>query len=636
MMSANNPHSGDMTIQQALELALQHHQSGRLHEAERIYRQILAREPNHADALHFLGVIAHQMGQYQQAVELIGRAIVLNPSEAIYYNNLGLVLQHLGRSDVAINAYRTAIQFKRDYAQPYYNMGNTLMALEQWDSAMASFQSALQLNPDNAVVWNNLGNVLQIQGRLDEAIKAYREVIRLKPDFSWAYNNLGMALKEQGQVDEAIAVFRAALQINPASNQVHGNLIFILHFHPDYEVRVIYEEHVRWNLRHATPLKQFIRPHANNCNPERPLRIGYVSRDFRNHSVACFMENLLTAHDSEQVDVFCYADLPHPDDTSAILRSRVRHWRNITGINDQETAEMVRRDQIDILVDLAGHTADNRLLLFARKPAPIQVTYLGYPDTTGLNAMDYRFTDAFADPPGTGEEFYTEQLVRLPETFLCFCPPHTAPPCTPPPVAATGYITFGSFNALPKINIRVVRLWSQILQRLPASRMLIKNNGLLDAGAQRHLRKLFAGCGIGPERLNLCGWVSSITGHLQLYQQMDLALDTFPYHGTTTTCEALWMGVPVVTLAGNMHMSRVGVSLLMNVGLPELIAETPEQYVEIAIKLAGDLPRLAELRSMLRQRMQASPLMDAPRFSRNIEAAYRTMWHKWCSASPRQ
>jgi predicted O-linked N-acetylglucosamine transferase (SPINDLY family) len=405
-----------------------------------------------------------------------------------------------------------------------------------------------------------------------------------------------------------------------------------MHFHPDYDAQRIAQEHSRWNRQHAEPLKQFIGPHRNGRIRDRRMRIGYVSPDLRQHSVAYFLENLLAHHDASSVEVFCYSDVIRPDATTARMQKLCAQWREIVGLKDTEVDQKVREDRIDILVDLAGHTANNRLLLFARKPAPIQVTYLGYPDTTGLRAMDYRLTDAYADPPDvTGG--YSEQLVRLPETFLCYRPSYGAPEIGPAPALESGRVTFGSFNALAKVNAPLVAMWSKILEQIPNSRLILKNQGLGSAGARRHILEYFAAHHIAPDRVELMGWARSEAGHLQLYNRIDIALDTFPYHGTTTSCEALWMGVPVVTRAGSAHVSRVGVSLLSNVGLAELVTDSQEKYVQLARELAHDLSRLSNLRSTLRKRMEQSPLMDAPRFARNVESAYRQMWRRWCETS---
>jgi protein O-GlcNAc transferase len=590
----------ETTIQEVLDSAIKHHQAGRLSEAEATYQQVLTLQPNHADTLHLLGVLMGQMGRCQAAVELINRAIVINPTAAGFHNNMGNALSGIGRMDQAIIAYRRAIELKPDYEGACYNLGVALEACGRYNEALDTYQRVIKIKPDYAAAYNRMGNVLGMLNRVDQAIDAYRQAIKLKPDFAVA----------------------------------QSNLILFMHYQPDCDARIIYEETLRWNRQHAQPLGGLIRPFTNDRNLDRRLKIGYVSPDFRTHPVAFFIENLLKEHNSNQVKIFCYVHLPQPDHTSARLLRLSSHWRNITEIKDEKVAEMIRQDRIDILVDLSGHTSSNRLLVFARRAAPVQVSYLGYPDSTGLNTMDYRFTDAFADPPEMTDGFYTERLVRLENTFLCYRPEENSPAVGPlPAVKKSGHIRLGSFNRLAKFSDSAIDLWSQILRRLPESRMLIKSLGLSDEATRRRLTERFAAGGISADRLDLREGTASLTEHLELYNQIDIALDTFPYNGTTTTCEALWMGVPVVTLAGQMHMSRVGVSLLSNVGLQELIAQTPEQYVEIAVKLAGDLPRLTELRTTLRQRMQASLLMDAKRFANNIESAYRDMWRRYCTGA---
>jgi protein O-GlcNAc transferase len=743
-MSANDPKTQMILIQQALNQALGHLQAGKLDQARVICQHILSQHPNHLRALYMLGVIAQQKGELSAAADLFRRAIAADPSEPSFYNslgitltdqrrpvqaieafrtllklkpnnaeahnNLGIALKAAGQLQEAAEAYRRALQIKPDYAQAHNNLGNVLDALGQHEQAIDEFRIAMQLNPnypeahynlglafkqinliqqamdefrlavklkpDYIEAHNNLGNLLALQDQIQEAITEYRLALKLKPDFAQAHfnlgnllgqqhqieesineyrvaieykpdlaeahNNLGNAYKDQGLIDQALAAYRAALKISPHQNQVLSNLIHTMHYHSECSAGAIKTELVEWNRRHAEPHKKFIQQHpkaktsptggdSDRGDPERRLKIGYVSPDFRNHSVAFFLQGLFAAHDPAEVEIFCYADLIKSDDTTNRLRSLAHHWRDITNYKDPQVADLVRLDRIDILVDLAGHTANNRLLLFACKPSPLQLAYLGYPDTTGLEAIDYRFTDAYADPAGEDESFYSEALIRLPNTFLCYQPPDAAPPVGSLPAAnRSGVVTFGCLNALPKINAKLVELWAQILKRRPESRMLIKNSSLADPGAQSHLLQLFAACGIMSGRLELRGWSVTSAEHLQFHHQLDVVLDTFPYNGTTTTCEALWMGVPVVSLAGQTHMSRVGRSLLSNVGLPELIARTPEEYVDIAVKITGDLPRLTEFRRTLRQRMKDSPLMDAKRFTKNIEAAYREMFRKWC------
>jgi len=606
---------------------------GRLPEAVQAYQAALKLKPDYAQVHSHLGDVLLTQQQLEPAIQAYHSALHFKPNYAEAHFHLGIALKKSGNFREAIGEYHQALQLKPGVAEVYNNLGNAWHALKEFDQAIDEYRLAIKYKPDYPEAHNNLGIVLLDDGQIQAAMDSYRKAIELKPDFVDAVGGLGNAFRKLGLIKEAVNQYRSALQIDPGSciTYTYSSLIYTLHFDLTSSAQSISKELEIWNQRFARPLKESIGPYGNEPNPDRRLKIGYVSPDFREHAVAYFIENLLTTHDPERFEIFCYADLPRPDQTSNRLRNLVHHWRNITGTSDQQAAELIRADQIDILVDLAGHTGDNRLLLFARKPAPIQVTYLGYPGSTGLETMDYRFTDAFADPPGTADAFYTEKLLRLADCFLCYRPSATAPLAGPPPSSAAGFITFGCFNGLLKINHYMVRLWSQILQRLPTSRMRIKNHGLTDSSGQRHLLELFAECGIGPERLDLHGWIASEIEHLQLYQQMDVALDTFPYHGTTTTCESLYMGIPVVTLAGQAHVSRVGVSLLSNVGLPELIARTPEEYLDIAVKLAGDLPRLAEIRRTLRQRMEASPLMDAKRFASNVEVAYRKMWRTYCT-----
>ena len=722
-----------MTIPEAFQIAVQHHQAGRLAEAEGIYRQILELAPNHTDALHLLGVIAHQVGQNDAAVELIGKAIALVPNVPEFHSNIGEAYRAMNRNEEAITAYRRAIQLNPDYADAHYNLGNALTDREKFDDAIAAYRRAIRLKPDYPMAYNNLGvafwkqggveeailayrsaiqlnpdfadphsnlgnalialgnheeaiaecrraiqlkpdyaeahgnlsnalkeqgrmdeamaecrmaielkpdfpearynmgNVLRDQCHLDEAIGTYRRALELKPDFVDAHNNLGNVLKEQGRLDEAIGTYRRALGFKPAYVSAHSNLLFDMHYVSGTDVSALYGEHRRWDEAHAEPLRKLIPPHGNDRDPERRLRIGYVSPDFREHSVAYFMESLLASHDHSQVEVYCYADLVREDGTSRRLQCHARQWRPIAGKTDGQVAELIRKDGIDILVDLAGHTAGNRLLVFARKPAPVQVTYLGYPDTTGMKAMDYRLTDGYADPPGTSEHLHSEELMRLPGSAWCYRPSGEAPPVGSAPVLSGGGVTFGCFNPRPKMTEEVLALWARLLMAVPGSRLLLKNLGFRDSSVRERVMGMLMKGGVGEERVEFMGRVPSVTEHLVTYGRVDIALDTYPYHGTTTTCEALWMGVPVIALAGRTHASRVGVSLLTNAGLPELIAGSAEQYVEIAVKLAADIPRLVELRASLRERMASSALMDAPRFARNVEQAYRQMWRAWCA-----
>jgi predicted O-linked N-acetylglucosamine transferase (SPINDLY family) len=579
------------TISEALAVAIQHHQAGRLQAAEQIYRQVLAVEPKQPDALHLLGVIAYERGNHEIALDYIGRAIGLNGNTAVFHNNLGEVYRALRRIAEAVACYRRALELKPDYASAH----------------------------------NNLGIAFKEQGMPEDAVACYRRALQLKPDYAQAHNNMGNALKDQGKLEEAIACYRRALELKPDFAGAHSNLLYTQLFRPGYDAQTLYDEHRRWNQRHAAPLAKFIEPHRNDRSPDRRLRLGYVSPDFRNHPVASFLLPLLEAHDHGRFEVFCYASVRVADAMTGRCRAHADVWRDVLGWSDEQVARSIRQDGVDILVDLTMHMGNNRLLVFARKPAPVQVTYLAYCGTTGLSAMNYRLTDPYLDPPGQDERFYCEQSVRLPETYWCYRPVVETPPVSALPALAAGHVSFGCLNNFCKVSLQTLAAWSRLLQAVPGSRLFLHAH----AGSHRdRLRTLLAEQGVAAERLVFVDLLP-LTEYFGVYRRIDVALDPFPYGGGATTCDALWMGVPVVTLAGQTAVGRGGLSILSNLGLPEWVSHDSEQYVRRAAELAQDLPRLSELRATLRERMQASPLMNAPRFARNIEAAYREMWRRW-------
>ena len=604
--------------------------TGRIDEAIAVYRQAIVLKPDYAEAHNNLGNALKDSGQLAEAVAAYGQAIALKPDYAGAYNNLGDALRGMGRLDEAIAALRRAIALKGDYVEPYNSLGITLKENGQLDEAIAVCRQAINLKPDYADAYINLGDVLTYKGQLDEAVTAYRQAIAIMPDGVVAHHNLGNALKDKGLIEEAIAAYRHAIALKPDNPQVHSSLIYSIHCHPGYHADAIAEEHHRWGRQHAQPLAKFIRPHANDRDPNRRLRVGYVSPDLRDHPVGRFLLPLLSHHDKSRVEVFAYSQVCVADAMTQRLRSHVDCWRNILGLADGQVADLIHEDQIDILIDLAGHTGGNRLGVFARKPAPVQVTWLGYPNTTGLTEIDYRLTDALADPPGMTDTLCCERLIRLPQTAWCFAAPFgnfsldekTLTPATP--------ITFGSFNNFSKITPAMLELWAKILRSTPGSRLSIKATALRGESDRHRVQQIMESAGVAPNRLKLLEWQKSHEEHIASYQLVDIALDTFPYHGTTTTCEALWMQVPVVTLAGSTHVSRVGVSLLTNVGLAELVAHGEDEYVRIASELAHDLSRLTHLRSTLRGRMQESPLMDSRRFASGMEEVYRIIWRNWC------
>ena len=603
----------------------------KLNEAIECYQKALHFKPDFAEAYNNLGNVYKDQGRLDDAIRCCREALRLKPDFPQAYNSLGNILKFQGKLDEAIECYQKALHFKPDFAEAYNNLGNVYRDQGRLDEAIGCCREALRLKPDFAEAYNVLGVVYRDQGKLAEAMECYHKALHLQPDFPDAHNNIGSVLKSQGRIAEAIECYRKALELKPDLTFIHSNLLLGLHYHDQFDPVQVFSEHQRWAEQHALPVETVIQSYLNNRSLDRRLRIGYVSPDFRTHSVACFIEALIASHDRTAVEVICYSDVTRPDSTTRRLKSLADCWRDIVGMTDQQGADLVRKDRIDILVDLSGHTAKNRMLLFAEKPAPVQATYLGYPNTTGLSTMDHRITDSWADPPGETDHLYTENLVRLPYGFLCYKPDEKAPPVAKLPASESGGITFGSFNYRAKITGEVVKLWSKILNSVADSRLVLKSNSLSDTGTQQLLRKMFVQNGISLGRIQLVGFIPSLIKHLELYNTIDIGLDTFPYNGTTTTCEALWMGVPVIVLAGRSHVSRVGVSLLSGIGLTDLIADSTEAYLEKAVKLADNLGHLQDLRKNSRDMMLDSPLTDAGRFICTLEKAYRQMWHRWCN-----
>jgi predicted O-linked N-acetylglucosamine transferase (SPINDLY family) len=441
-----------------------------------------------------------------------------------------------------------------------------------------------------------------------------------------AYSNLGNALQDQGQLDESLAAYRKALSINPAIAAAHSNLAFTMNFHPGYDAAAILDEHRSWSRRHAELLPRFKHTPPSNPASGRRLRIGYVSPDFREHCQSFFTTGLLANHDRDQFEIFCYSSVAHPDHITRRLMGFVEQWRPVAGMSDAKLAETIYADRIDILVDLTMHMSQGRPLMFARKPAPVQVAWLAYPGTTGLPAMDYRLTDPHLDPPGETDQFYTEKSIRLPDAFWCYDPLTTVPAVNELPALKTGNLTFGCLNNFRKLNDDTVALWSQVLRQVDNSRLL-----LLSAPGQHRQRVhgRFSELGVDPQRVEFIPYQPRAS-YLTTYHRIDIGLDTFPYNGHTTSLDSFWMGVPVVTYAGSRATGRAGLCHVSNLGLTELAGRSPDEFMRQAVKMSGDLPGLARLRSELRGRMERSPLMNAPRFARNMEAAFRVMWEGWC------
>jgi predicted O-linked N-acetylglucosamine transferase (SPINDLY family) len=604
--------------------------AGRLQEAMAVYKEICSADKRDADAWYLLGAINGQLGNPSEAEACFRHAVALRPGNAQAHYNLAIALRDQARLHEAAESFNQAIHLKPDFLEAYSSLGFVMIGLGNGKKAAMAFRNVLRIRPDAAEAHINLANALYIAGTLEEAVASLRKAIAITPGNSSLHDTLGVVLCCQGKIDESIECHTHALRLKPDNAEARSNLLLILHYKPDIEPATLFTEHRRWAEIHCRP--DSLQPlHANTPDPDRRLRVGYVSPDFRNHSVAFFIEPVLAHHDRAAFEITCYSTGERQDSTTKRLQTLASRWRQITGATDGQLYDLIKTDGIDVLVDLSGHTTGNRLQVFALKPAPIQITYLGYPDTTGLPTMDYRLTDAWADPPGESDKLNTENLVRLPGGFLCYQPPADAPPVTPPPCQEKGYITFGSFSNLSKTNPGVIALWARLLLTVPDARLILKYHWLSDDTTRERYYSQFAEHGVMRERVELLKMAPTTAEHLGLYSRMDVALDTFPYNGTTTTCEALWMGVPVVTLTGNRHSGRVGTSLLSQVGLSDCIAGTADDYIACAVRLASDKKKLIELRGTLRHKMAASSLCDGRRFTRNLEEAYRTMWRAWCN-----
>jgi predicted O-linked N-acetylglucosamine transferase (SPINDLY family)/predicted SAM-dependent methyltransferase len=651
-------------IDDAMQRAAQLRKAGKPAESGEAYEQILLARPDHVDALTGVWDLAWESGNPGAAVDWLNKAISARRDVAAFHYMLGCCLQAQGKVADALSSFSTTVEIDPAFAKAHNNRGWALEAAGDLDGALQCYQRAAELDPGLAVAMYNQGNVYRQAGaavkamecireavkrdprhadwrcnlgdllferlHLDEALSTYRGALEIEPGYARAYSGLGLTLQALGLWQEAERHLRRALELDPGSTAMHSNLLLSLHYARGEERQALCAEHVAWARRHVRHIGwQSARSGEERRARRRRLRIGYVSPDFRWHPVAHFIEPVLAAHDKNAVHVFCYSGVARPDAVTRRIQGLCEDWREISRLTDEQVAERIRFDGIDILVDLAGHTAGGRLGVFARKPSPVQVTWLGYPNTTGLAAMDYRLTDAYADLPGESDAFHVEKLLRLECGFNCYQPPAESPRVEAPPSLKAGCITFGCFNNLWKITPQMVALWSRLLLGLPGATLKLKAYGLSAESARRELSARFAAHGIGPDRLSLLPPEESTALHLSRYNEVDVALDVFPYNGATTTCEALWMGVPVVTLAGKTHVSRVGMSILSRARLDDLVATSEEDYLAKAIAVAQDSTRRTELRREMRARLQGTPLLDAAGFTRALEAVYRDIWARY-------
>jgi protein O-GlcNAc transferase len=687
-----------MRTKALLEVARGHKRAGRKEQAECLCREVLTDHPDHAPALYCLGELAFEAGQYQLALECFTRALDSAPKVAAHCLSVGATLLQLGRKREAVAVLRKAVILKPQLAEAQFRLGlaltyvgdlvggfealehavtlrpkqfeiqrcfalvlklrrereravahyeqalelkpgsyecwlelaNVLRDLKQFDAAKAAARRAISLNPTAAQALEELGWSLYYNDQIDESIDAFRHALRVNPEYAPAYLALAIALQAQGSVREAITCFRYLLASDPNAHHLRSSLNYLLPFVPEVSPADILQDALEWNHAHGLALKGEPIEHANNRTANRRLRVGYVSNCFRDHQHAYLLMPLLENHDGAEVEVFCYSSSPVTDEITTRLRAKVDVWRDISLLAPAHAAILIRSDKIDILVDLTMHMSNSNLLMFASKPAPIQCCWLAYPGTTGLSAIDYRITDPYLDPPQRGAGPYSERSLVLPDSFWCYDPMAPTPDVGPLPAQLNGYVTFGSLNDFCKLNGAVIELWAQVLTAVRGSRLIL----LAPLGQRRaRIHQLFEKCGVPNSRVAFVNQAPRAE-YLQLYNQIDIGLDTVPYGGHEASLDAFWMGIPVVSLVGSTVVGRAGVTYAMNLDLRELIAQEPAQFVAAACGLADDLPRLSELRGGLRKRMQASPLMDGVRFARHMEAAYRIIWERWCYEMP--
>jgi protein O-GlcNAc transferase len=557
------------------------------------------------------------------------RIAARTPNDPAAWFRCALACLAHGEARPALDAFRTTIALAPGFGPAYAGLGDVLRRMEEYDAALKAFRLALQLDPTLFEAAVNGGLVLYMQGRLTEAMTWFERAHTIKPDTAAVFGNMALCQTEMGHIDAAVQLSRRCLAIRPDFAAARSNLLLSLCYDPSIGYDLLSAEHREWAKTCGVAPGQRINHRPQPVDRDRPLRIGYVSPDFRTHSVAYFLDALIGGHNHTGYAPYCYSDVALDDALTHRFRSCAAFWRDTARLTDAQLAQSIADDRIDILVDCTGHMARNRLGVFSRTPAPVQATWLGYPFSTGLDTINYRLTDAIADPAGE-DRYYSEKLWRLDGCFACYRPLPDAPAITPGPATTSGTVTLGCFNTLPKLTNAVLDLWARIIILTPGSRLFLKNKALSDPAVRNDLVQRFGDRGIGPERLILKGHAASVVAHLAHYGEVDLCLDTFPYNGTTTTCEALWMGVPVVTLAGAHHAGRVGISLLTAVGLKEWIGESEEEYVKIAVARALDIAQLTVVRTTLRSHMAGSPLCDGNAFVNKMEAAYRTMWQTWC------
>ena len=623
-----NPANHDTAaISQMIDAGIAAEAHGDVVSAERLYRQAIEVDPGSALAHMNLGIVLHGVGDPSGAADEHAIAVKLDPGSAYAHYNLALALLELDDFSSAERSFGNAVRLRPEFPEGWVGLADALESLGRAHEALDALQSAIGQRPDYAGAIFNAGILLRKLGRLDEAAARLRQVPEDHPDSANAMTALAATLRDQGRIDEAIEVMRAALERMPDSGVAQCELLFTLGFSDQLSAEALFAEHLWAGCRAEYEVKPWCSNFPNSKDPERSLRVGYLSGDFRGHSVALFTEFLFERHRKDNVHAYAYSSTAAHDATTRRVMAAAHAWRDVKGQTDAVVARVILDDEIDILVDLAGHTGFQRIGVLAGRAAPIQMTWLGYINTTGLTRVDYRITDSVADPPGLTEALHTERLLRMPNAQWCFRPPEAVRQLPVSREVLPAAFTFGSFNQFSKVSCSTIALWISVLRSSPAARLRVI--GVPRGVAAETLAGTLSAAGIDRSRVDLVERVS-LGEYYSQYQRVDACLDTTPYSGGTTTCDALWMGVPVVTLAGERSMSRSAASLLTLAGYPELVARSPGEFATIATGLAvrGDWPTTE--RRILRERFAASPLMAEQAFTNDLESLFRGAWREWC------
>ena len=639
-----------------LKKAIEYQKIGDKSSAENVYRQILIKYPDNVDAANLLGCLLMDQGDFLNAQKFIELAIYIRPDIYFFHYHLGLVFSKQNMWQKSICAFQKALEINPDHIDSLNNLGVALKQTGKYESAIKKFKQALRKDSKFSSSHNNLAGAYMIIGDIEKAIIHFKKAIECdpqipeyhkniagayrkqyqfklaeehlslalmyKPDYFQALNDYGVIFKDQGNNRQAYKIFCKLVEQKDDFIEAQSNRLYLLHYLDELSPEFIYKEHIIFGKKFIDNKKK-INKIEKDIN-EKHIRVGYVSPDFRRHSVSLFIESVLKNHDTKKFDVFCYSNVSNPDEVTRSLQSLKVNWRNIYGVPDSLVCKHIKKDKIDILVDLAGHTANNRLMIFANKPAPIQVTYLGYPNTTGLSTIDYRITDKISDPK-ENDNLYIEKLVYIKPCFLCYSPPKKILKYRNKISKKKSTINFGSFNGIGKLNEDLITVWASILKELPDSKMILKSGGFEDNDIKRYWSEKFIKHGAKENQIVFLGYLKDINDHLATYNSIDISLDTFPYNGTATTFESLWMGTPVLTLAGNAHVSRVGCSILESLNLKDLISQSKEEYVDKAVQLAKDDCLLKMFKKILNNLLKNSVLTDGKYFTHQLEQQYQKM-----------